>query len=143
MSRVGDLTVSKMMKEQLLRSATLVRKPKGTVLFQHGDPGIGVYLIRRGTVSLALDVANPAFPPRLCGPGAVVGLPAAVAGGRYSLTAEVLKDAELAFVSRDGLMRCLAQSPQLCLEVMQLLSGEIAGTRAALKERARPLSRGA
>ena len=130
---MGDLVVSSAMREQLLRAATLVSKPKGTMLFRRGDAVVGVFLIRDGKISLALDGVNSAFPPRVLGAGSVVGLPATVAGSPYSLTAQVIEDAELAFVPRQALVDCLKQNPQLCFEVMDILSGEISGTRSALK----------
>ncbi len=130
----GDLVVSAAMQEQLLRLATLVFKAKGTILFRHGDAVTGLYLIRRGKVGLALDSVNSTFPPRILGAGSVVGLPATVAGSPYSLTAQVLDDAELAFVAREAVVECLRQNPALCFEVMDMLSGEISGTRLAIKK---------
>ena len=130
----GDLVVSPGMREQLLRLATCTSKPKGTVLFRHGDAVRGLFLICSGKVSLALDGVNAAFPPRILRAGSVVGLPATVAGSPYSLTAKVIEDAELAFVPREALVDCLRQNPQLCFEVMDMLSGEISGTRSVLKQ---------
>ena len=129
----GDLVVPPEMREQLLRLATCTSKAKGTILFRHGDAVRGLFLIRSGKVSLALDGANASFPSRILGTGSVVGLPATVAGSPYSLTAQVIEDAELAFVPREAVVDCLRQNPQLCFEVMDMLSGEISGTRFALK----------
>ncbi len=128
------LVVSSAMQEQLLSVATVVFKAKDATLFRHGDAVIGLYLIRKGKVSLSLEGANPSFPPRILGPGSVVGLPATIAGTPYSLTARVVEDAELAFVSRDALLDCLRINPPLCFEVMNMLSGEISGTRLAVKQ---------
>lgn len=129
----GDLMVSPAMREQLLSLATAISKAKGTILFRHGDAARGLFLIRSGKVSLALDGVNAAFPSRILGAGSVVGLPATVAGSPYSLTAQVIEDAELAFVPRAAIVDCLRQNPHLCFEVMDMLSGEISGTRFALK----------
>lgn len=132
-ARMGDLVVSQAMKDQLLLLGTVVSRRKGTVLFSHGDAVTGVFLIRSGKVLLALDGINPAFPPRTLGAGCVVGLPAAVGGSPYSLTATVVEDAELTFVPRHALVDRLKQNPTLCFEVMDVLSREISGTRWALK----------
>lgn len=129
-----DLAVSPAMQEEFLRIASPVFKPKGSVLFHHGDAVIGLYLIRSGRVCVGLDGANPAFPPRILGAGSVVGLPATVAGSPYSLTAEVLDDSDLAFVPREAVVDCLRRNPQLCFEVMDMLSIEISGTRFAIKQ---------
>ena len=131
--RPGELVVSLAMQEQLSLLATALSKAKGSVLFRHGDAVRGVFLIRSGKVRLALDGANSTFPSRILGPGSVAGLPASVAGSPYSLTAEVIEDAELAFVPRQTLLECLQKNPQLCFEVMDVLSGEISQTRSILK----------
>lgn len=133
-ARPGDLGVSPAMQEKFLPLSTPLSKPAGTILFRHGDPVIGAYLIRSGSVRLTLDCENSSFPPRLLGPGSVLGLPATVAGSPYSLTAQVVDDAELAFIPRPALLECLQQDPQLCFEVMEILSGEISGTRSVLKQ---------
>ena len=131
----GILVVSVTMRDEFLRLATSVSsEAKGTILFRRGDAARGLFLIRSGRVSVDLDAGNAAFPPRILGAGAVVGLPATVAGSPYSLTAEVIDDAELAFVPRPAVLSCLQSNPQLCFEVMDLLSGEISGTRTALKQ---------
>jgi len=137
----GDLVVSIALREQFLAAGTPVLKRKGTILFSRGDPVTGLFLIRSGRVSLVLDGANPAFPPRTLGAGAVVGLPAAVGGSPYSLTAKVVEDAELAFVPCQAVAECLKQNPALCFEVMDILSREISGTRSALKRGSARLAR--
>jgi CRP-like cAMP-binding protein len=134
MAAVPGGVVSATMREELLRLATdVISESKGTVLFQRGDPARGLYLICSGRVSVALDTNNLAYPPRILGPGSVLGLPATVAGSPYSLTAEVVDKAELAFVPRAAMLNCLSTNQALCFEVMQLLSGEISGTRTAIK----------
>ncbi|MGA2005492.1 MAG: cyclic nucleotide-binding domain-containing protein [Terriglobales bacterium] len=132
-TRAGDLVVSLEMRKQLLALGTLVTKAKGTILFRHGDPVLGLFLICKGKIRLALDSSSLVFPPRILGPDSVAGLPASVAGSPYSLTAEVVENAELLFVPRGALVNCLQQNPEFCFEVMDILSAEISGTRAALK----------
>jgi len=122
------------LQEQLERLATIVFKPKGSILFRRGDDASGLFLIRRGQVSLGLDCETSVYPPRILGPGAIAGLPATVSGNPYSLTAEVVDDAELAFVPRDAVMESLQDNPILCFQVMDMLSGEISGIRSALKQ---------
>ncbi|HTR26660.1 MAG TPA: Crp/Fnr family transcriptional regulator [Terriglobales bacterium] len=131
---VTGSVVSATLREALLRLATSVTsEPKGKVLFHHGDEARGLYLVCSGRVSVDLEPGSYAFPPRIAGPGAVLGLPATVAGSPYSLTAEVLDKAEVAFVPRDLVVKALATNQELCFEVMQLLSSEISGTRNALR----------
>lgn len=131
--------VSGMMREELLRRATVTScAPRGEILFRRGDEVRGLYLVRSGKVSLSLETGTIPLAPRIAGPGMVVGLPATVSGTPYSLTAEVVEQAEVSFVPRTAMLDCLATNQQICFEVMLLLSSEISGTRAALKRGSPP-----
>ena len=130
----NNLIPSPELKAGLEQLETIVFKPKGTILFRRGDDVFGIFLIRSGRVSLALDCPNPLYPPRILGPGAIVGLPATVSGNPYSLTAKVVDDSELAFVSRAAVLECLQDNPLLCFQVMDMLSGEISDIRSAFKK---------
>jgi len=127
------LVVSAALRDQLLLLSTRVSSPKGRVLFRRGDACTGVFLICSGKVRLSIEAADAAFRPRILVAGSVVGLPSAVGGSHYSLTAEVVEDAELACVSQKALADCLRENPVLCFEVMSILSNEISETRSALK----------
>jgi CRP-like cAMP-binding protein len=104
-------------------------------LFRRGDPGTGVFLIRKGKVNLRLDGQTGLYPSRTLGHGAIVGLPATLSGGAYSLAAEVSEDAELGFVSREDFLALMVKDTKLCLKAMNLLGKEIAGIRSALVSR--------
>jgi CRP-like cAMP-binding protein len=56
-----------------------------------------------------------------------------VSGNPYSLTAEVVQDAELAFVPRQAVLDILHKDSVLCFQVMEMLSGEISHIRNAFK----------
>ena len=51
----------------------------------------------------------------------------------YSLTAQLVEDAELFFIPHEKLMNLLRSQPQLCFRVMGVLTEEITQTRAALE----------
>ncbi|MFY9676666.1 MAG: cyclic nucleotide-binding domain-containing protein [Terriglobales bacterium] len=134
MGASGNHVVSAAMREELSRRATStsIEEP-GKILFERGDEVRGLYLVRSGKVSLALDSGTVPLPPRITGPGAVLGLPATLSGSPYSMRARVLEKTELVFIPRAAVLECLAANQELCFEVMHLLSGEISETRAALK----------
>jgi CRP-like cAMP-binding protein len=134
MASVTSLIPSHELRAELERLATITFKRRGTTLFRRGDAVSGLYLIRSGRVSLGLECKTPVYPARILGPGAIAGLPAAVSGNPYSLTAKVVGDSELAFVPRDAVMACLQNNPHLCFRVMDMLSGEIADINSAFKE---------
>ena len=92
----------------------------------------GVFLILKGKVRLDLGSHSNAFPSRDLGPGAILGLPATLSDSCYSLTAAVLANAEVIYLSRPAMLELLRTHSKLCFEVMNLLSEELAGTRNAL-----------
>ncbi|HXY03213.1 MAG TPA: cyclic nucleotide-binding domain-containing protein [Terriglobales bacterium] len=120
------------LRSALMPLASVTQKKKGTILFRRGEEGIGVFLVFRGKVNLRLDGRASVYPCRTLGSGSILGLPATLSGGTYSLQAEVSEDAELGFVSRQDLLELLAKDTKLCLEVMNMLGKEITSTRLAL-----------
>ena len=127
------LVVSPELKGEFERLASIVPKSRGTVLFRRGDPVSGLFLIRKGKVSLELDAAICTYPTRILGPGSVVGLPATVSGSAYSLTAKVMVDSELGYVSRQKMIELLRSDSRLCLQAMEMVSQEISRIRSAAK----------
>lgn len=122
---------------ELNRIASGVSMNKGAVLFQSGDPVSGVFIVRKGAVRLSLGIPNDLYPPRILGPGEIVGLPATLTG-HYSLTAEVAADAELGFIPSQRASNLLEGSPRLCFLAMRFISQEVARVRTALKEAPSP-----
>lgn len=98
--------------------------PTGTVLFRCGEKASGVFLILSGRVSLtAVLDSNLAFP---YGPGALVGLASTITRSHYCMTATVTENAELAFLSPEGLDSLLRERPELCHELLVILGNRIA-----------------
>lgn len=118
---------------ELERFASNVSMREGTALFHCGDPLSGVFVIRKGKVTMSVDGPNTIYPPRTLGPGEIAGLPATLTG-HYSLTARVTEDAELAFVPGHKVSEILECDPRLCMLAMRLMSEEIARVRTALRE---------
>ena len=129
----GNWTPPLELTQHLERLATIVHKPKGTILFRRGDPASGLYLIHRGEVSLTINCDDAFFPPKILTGGCLVGLPGTISGNPYSLTAEVVKDAELAFIPRPAVLDLLQRNSPLCFQVMEMLSDEISQIRSAFK----------
>lgn len=129
----ATFVVSPELKKEFERLASAVSKSKGTVLFRRGDPVSGIFLIRKGKVSLELDPASHTWSVRTLGPGSVAGLPATVSGAAYSLTAKVMVDSELGFISRRKMLKLLGSEPRLCLQAMEMVSQEISRMRSAVK----------
>jgi CRP-like cAMP-binding protein len=107
---MGTLVAPDGLKAHLITSGTSIERARGTYLFRRGEPVTGIFLITEGVVRLGLD-GNPAsFPSREVGLGSVVGLPATLSDSSYSLTAEVVEDCRLTFLSRQSLLELLRKN---------------------------------
>ena len=102
-----------------------VRKPRWTVLFRRGEKAHGMFLVLNGSVNLDFGVDAAAALGSTCGPGALVGLPATLSGGRYSMTATVTEQAELGLIRTPVLFTLLRERPELCQQLLTILSAKL------------------
>jgi len=130
---MGTLIAPDALKTQLESVGSRIEKQKGTFLFRRNHAASGVYLILTGQTRLGLERDPRGFPSRLIGAGSVLGLPSTLSNSPYSLTAEIVADSLLIYVSGDILRRLLRDQPQLCFDVMTILTEELNQTRAALE----------
>lgn len=103
----------------------------GSFLFHRGDNCQGVFVIKSGRVRLSMETHRSVL-ERTAGPGCVLGLPAAMSGKPYSLTAEVIEITRYIFVDVDRVRHTLIHNPELCFEVLGLLSREVQQLRERL-----------
>lgn len=126
---------------RLQKIALRVRKPEGAVLFREGERCRGAFLIRSGRIRLIFDGSDNFYSPRILGPGRIVGLPATLSGGAYTLTAEVAADARVDWIPRQKLVTFLRQNPEVGGTILRLLSEEISRMRNAVKAAASHINR--
>ncbi len=129
---MGRLLAHDELKQGLIEAGSRMYFDRGKFLFRRGDEVRGVFLILTGKVRLGLSGESTAFPSRDLGPGAILGLPAALSDSPYSLTAEAIAKTEVVYLSRAALLDLLRTHSKLCLEVMNLLSEELTTTRNIL-----------
>jgi len=109
-----------------------IAKSKKSILFRRGDKPVGVFLVRKGKVSLSLDGTSVAS--RTLGPGSVLGLPATLNRRPYSLTAMATEDCRLDFIRREAVVRLLHENTFVCFQALQILGSEISDMRRAMDE---------
>lgn len=112
--------------------ASTVIQPKNATLFAQGDPAVGVYVLRKGSVRLSVKAGDSEVLMRVANPGAVLGLPGVLSHKPYSLTARIAQPSELGFVPADKLIELVRQNPTLGLQVLLLLSEEVRAARGAI-----------
>jgi CRP-like cAMP-binding protein len=125
---MGTLVAPDALKIQLKAVGSPIQRTRGAYLFRRGDAVTGIFLLAQG-----VDGDPAGFPSRHVGPGSVVGLPGTLSDSTYSLTAEVVEDAELVVLSRERLLDLLREKPHLCFQVMNILTEELTQTRTALE----------
>jgi CRP-like cAMP-binding protein len=126
-------TASQTAYSHLLAKARPVQEPKGAVLFRRNEPAFGIFLVKKGRISLRLESdEGTAILDRTLTRDSIVGLPATLSGGRYSLTAVTLEESELAFVDRVALIEMIRAEPNIGLELMRSLGEEVIQMRTTL-----------
>ena len=125
--------ISQTAQLQLLSLAKQVMQPKGAVLFRRNEPALGIFLVKSGKVSLQLEgEEGRTIWKRTATPCSIIGLPATLAGGRYSLTAVALQESQLAFVNSQAVIDLLKRDPTLGLELVRAVGDEVLQMRAIL-----------
>ncbi len=123
--------------EALRRLDTIaVRKDvfPGAKLFLAGEPASGLFLVRQGRIKLSLPAAgeHKCLEERVLGPGAILGLEAAISGKTYEFTAEAMCASTVCFFPRVDFLTVLRQYPQATLCVTCLLSSAVDNAYAKL-----------
>jgi len=118
------------LETKLLGKARNISMQAGALLFNQGDAVTGVYILSKGRARLTLrSIDGKIYLEEIVGCGGLLGLPAAISGTPYSLTAEVLSDSELAFLSREELVSLMQSDVSLSLKLVELLSQEVRAMR--------------
>lgn len=104
------------------------------LLFSHGEPGKGVYLVLGGEVGLFLPLSSGDGMGFCARSGSFVGLPAAFSNEAYSMTAVAAKGTELALMSREKFSDLVASSPILAMDVLRILAAETRAARITIVE---------
>ncbi len=108
------------------RVATPLSANKGDSVFREGALATGVYLLRSGSVRAYLTHRNGnEIVNRVLGPGAVLGFPAAMCSRTFQFNAEVVEPAALGFVETSQLNEFLRTRPDLCMQVVSMMSDEL------------------
>jgi CRP/FNR family transcriptional regulator, cyclic AMP receptor protein len=102
--------------------------PRNAVLFAEGRPVRGIYLLCDGRAKLSICAeGGKRLTLRVAGPGEVLGLGAALSNTRYEITAELLDASQVVFVRRKDLTKFLREHPEVCMQVVRMLSQDLHG----------------
>ncbi len=111
--------------------------PPGTVLFNKGDPGDEMYVVRQGGIALYIPSADrpgEERPIRIIGAGEALGEMALIDRQPRSVSARAIEPAEVLVLEGDAFRQMLHRYPEMALAVMSGLSNRIRYTTDFLGE---------
>lgn len=110
-------------RQAFLAVRHIVLYPRNSILFNQQQELCGVYMICSGRVKLSLCSRDGrTLTLRLAKPGEVLGLVQVLLGKVSQVTAEVLNQCKVEFVSRNDLMRIIAAYPSTFRDIARLLA---------------------
>lgn len=109
----------------LEQMGTTVVSPRGTILFQQGQPPTGLWVLRKGKVRLVRIGDDGQPTSRIVGPGHILGLLATVSDQPYLKTAEAVEECEFASVDRSRVMSLLHRRTDFWLQAVEVIKDEM------------------
>jgi CRP/FNR family cyclic AMP-dependent transcriptional regulator len=98
--------------------------PEGHTLFQAGDPGDSLFIVRSGEIELFIkDTAGQKIVLTTAGSGDMFGELAMLDTGPRTATALALTDSEVLVLDRDDLVLLFQRQPEAALHMLAALSG--------------------
>ncbi len=115
----------------------VVHVPAGQVVFEYGDPGDALYVIRAGEVEVFIkDDTGTRIVMETDGPGDFFGEVSLLHPGPRTATAVVMRDLEALRVDREDLDQCLRYHPTLALDLLSIVGGRLRDTSNRLRHTA-------
>ena len=110
--------------------------PEGHTLFQAGDPGDSLFIVRFGEIELFIkDTVGQKIVLTTAGPGDMFGELAMLDSGPRTATALALSDADVLVLDRDDLVFLFQRKPEAALHMLAALSGLTRKADALLRTR--------
>jgi uncharacterized membrane protein len=113
-----------------------LKVPEGHTLFQAGDPGESLFIVRIGQIELFIkDTAGQKIVLHTAEPGDMFGEVAMLDSGSRTATAVALSDCEVLVLDRDDLILLFQRKPEAALNMLGALSGLTRKADALLRTR--------
>jgi CRP/FNR family cyclic AMP-dependent transcriptional regulator len=125
---LGNITMFELLNEsdRVALAAVIdeLAVPEGHTLFQAGDPGDSLFIVRSGEIELFIkDTAGQKIVLTTSGPGDMFGELAMLDTGPRTATALALTDSEVLVLDRDDLVLLFQRQPEAALHMLAALSG--------------------
>jgi len=100
-------------------TATRVRQPKNTVVFNEGDECRGLYIVERGAIKIYKESANAReHVLHIAIPGDCFGEAALFLGTGYPASAAAVRDSELILLRKNEFLQLLRERPEVSFRLM-------------------------
>ena len=122
---------------ELIRRSVPFTPSAGGMLFDQGDECLGAFLLTRGTAKLGMWSKSPGGCRVMCfqaKAGALIGLPAALGHGRYSLLALLDPGGEVRRITPENLEAILIGDPKFSRQIIQILAIELKAAREVIRD---------
>jgi CRP-like cAMP-binding protein len=120
--------------QELEKRATPVDCASRRILFEQGEPSVGLYILHSGKATMSIATVNQTIMEVETGAGALLGLPGLIGNQPYSMTAIAQPGSQVFFISRDEFTALMTANPSLSLKILQVLAAEVRTARRALYE---------
>lgn len=122
--------------ESLEKGSTLISCDADRVLFQQGEAPVGLYILKSGRATLAMNSAlGEEIISATAGPGSLLGLPGLIGNQPYTLTAIALAGAEVRYVTGDSFTGLMGADPMLAFKILAVLAAEVRSARSVILQR--------
>jgi CRP-like cAMP-binding protein len=122
--------------QALEKRATLIPCNEDRVLFNQGDPPVGLYILSHGEAVVSMDAGLDVVPFSCVAiAGSLLGLPGLIANQPYSLTVVARKGASVGFISNEEFSSLMQTELPLMAKVLQVLAAEVRSARLAITQR--------
>jgi CRP-like cAMP-binding protein len=117
----------------LAKRATPVDCDVDRVLFQQGEMPAGIYILRKGRVTLSMNsTAGEVILSLQISAGSLMGLPGLLGDRPYTLTAVARAGAQVSFIPRAEFTGFMQSDPMVAFKVLQVLAAEVSAARRAI-----------
>lgn len=109
--------------KQIADIATIKRVKKGTVLFQQGDPGEAVYVVKEGSIKISMvDEDGKEYIIHIMKKGEVFAEATLFNSGPYPANAEAVEDTALIVLNNARLEDFIKANSELALELIKIMA---------------------
>jgi CRP/FNR family transcriptional regulator len=127
------LTPEELIEVNAMKDTNLYKK--GQVIFYEGNHPKGIFIVYSGKVKVYKSGSSARDQiVRLARPGDILGYRSLMSDDRYHASAAALEDSQVCFIPKAQLMQLMNRNSSLPINLMKLLSNDLAGAERKLVE---------